>query len=60
MVFANDFRITEAEKFGLGKGLAFLNPKGRVLMVLDEEGNLSIAGKIKELKLEKAEKGKAA
>jgi hypothetical protein len=47
-IFANDFRITEAEKLGLGHGLAFLNSKGKVLMVLDDKGNVRIAGKIKE------------
>ena len=45
-LFANDFRMTEAEKLGFPKGLAFLNNEGKVLMVLDEEGNLSIAGRI--------------
>jgi len=49
-IFANDFRITEAEKLGYGKGLAFLNDKGKVLMTLDAEGNLSVTGKIKQLK----------
>jgi len=48
ILFENDFRITEAEKLGLGKGLAFLNDKGKVLMVLDRKGNLSLAGKIKQ------------
>jgi len=47
-IFANDFRITEAEKLGYSKGLAFLNDKGKVLMTLDEKGNLSVAGKIKQ------------
>jgi len=47
-IFANGFRITEAEKLGYGKGLAFLNDRGRVLMVLDRKGNLSLAGKIKQ------------
>jgi len=46
--FINGMVITEAEKLGLGKGLAFLNDKGKVLMTLDEKGNLSIAGKIKQ------------
>jgi hypothetical protein len=45
--FKNDFRITEAEKLGFKKGLAFLNQKGKVLMMLDGEGNLHVAGKIK-------------
>jgi len=49
-IFANDFRITEAEKLGYSKGLAFLNDKGKVLMTLDAEGNLSVTGKIKQLK----------
>jgi len=48
LVFANDFRITEAEKLGLGRGLAFLNPKGKVIMLLDEDGNIEISGKLKE------------
>jgi len=47
-IFANDFRITESEKLGYSKGLAFLNDKGKVLMTLDEKGNLSVAGKIKQ------------
>jgi len=46
--FQNDFRITEAEKLGFKKGLAFLNPKGKVLMMLDGKGNLHVAGKVKE------------
>jgi hypothetical protein len=46
VVFENDFRITEAEKFGLPKGLAFLNSKGSILMLLDGEGNLQISGKL--------------
>jgi hypothetical protein len=48
VVFANKFAITEAENLGLSKGLAFLNPKGKVIMLLDESGNLRIMGKIKE------------
>jgi hypothetical protein len=48
LVFENGFRITEAEKLGLGSGLAFLNPKGKVLMLLDGEGNIHVAGKLKE------------
>lgn len=43
----NGFKITEAEKLGLGKGLAFLNKKGKPVMLLDDEGNIHIAGKIK-------------
>jgi hypothetical protein len=46
MKFENEFRITEAEKLGYEKGLAFLNQNGKVLMVLDEAGNLSIAGSV--------------
>jgi hypothetical protein len=38
---------TEAEKFGFGKGLAFLNQEGKALMVLTENGDLHLAGKIK-------------
>ena len=48
LVFANDFRITEAEKLGLGRGLAFLNPKGELIMFLDGDGNIEISGKLKE------------
>ena len=48
--FENDFTITEAEKLGFQKGLAFLSPRGRVLMVLDARGNLKIAGKISQLR----------
>jgi len=47
-IFANDFRMTESEKLGYSKGIAFLNDKGKVLMTLDDEGNLSVAGKIKQ------------
>jgi len=46
IVFENNFRITEAEKLGLPKGLAFLNPKGKILLFLDAKGNLKVAGKI--------------
>ena len=59
-ILGNELRITEAEKLGLPKGLAFLNDKGKVLMALDEKGNLSIAGKIKRLKTKKAKAGVAA
>jgi hypothetical protein len=45
-IFENNMRITESEKLGMGKGLAFLSKKGKVLMVLDNEGNLKISGKI--------------
>jgi hypothetical protein len=46
ILFENEFRVTESEKLGLGKGLAFLNDKGKLLMLLDRKGNLSVAGKI--------------
>jgi hypothetical protein len=48
VVFENDFRITEAEKLGFPRGLAFLNPKGKVLMFLDGAGNIEVFGKIKQ------------
>jgi hypothetical protein len=48
LVFENDFSITEGEKLGLGKGLAFLNPKGKILLFLDEAGNVEIFGKLKQ------------
>ena len=60
ILFNNEFRITEAENIKMGKGLVFLNPKGKVLMILDEKGNLRIAGKIKQLKTKKAKRGVAA
>jgi hypothetical protein len=60
IIFVNKFRITEAEKLGFKKGLAFLNPKGKVLMMLDREGNLHVAGKIKQLRAKKAKRGVAA
>ena len=44
--FENDFRVTEAEKLGLPKGLAFLNHKGKIIMLLDEKGNVKFSGKI--------------
>jgi hypothetical protein len=50
-IFANDFRITEAEKLGLGHGLAFLNQKGKLIMLLDEKGNLRISGEVQKLDL---------
>jgi hypothetical protein len=57
VVFENSFRITEAEKLGLPKGLAFLNSKGTVLMLLDGMGNLQIAGKVsRNRRLKRAEK----
>jgi len=40
--------------------LAFLNPKGKVLMMLDGEGNLHVAGKVKEGLPRKSKKGVAA
>jgi len=46
--FINGMAITEAESRGLGPGFAFLNRKGKVIMVLDEDGNIEISGKIKE------------
>jgi hypothetical protein len=46
VVFENSFRITEAEKLGLPKGLAFLNSNGSVLMLLDGMGNLQVSGKL--------------
>jgi hypothetical protein len=52
-VFANGFRITEAEKLGFGKGLAFLNPEGKTLMVLTEKGDLHLKGKLKALQVKK-------
>jgi hypothetical protein len=47
IIFKNDFRITEAENLKLGKGLAFLNPKGKIIMLLDENGNLALFGKLR-------------
>ncbi|MBT0160501.1 hypothetical protein G4O51_11020 [Candidatus Bathyarchaeota archaeon A05DMB-2] len=60
VLFQNKFRITEAEKLGFKKGLAFLNPKGKVLMMLDGEGNLHVAGKVKEGLPRKAKAGVAS
>jgi len=60
IVFVNKFRITESEKLGFNKGLAFLNPKGKVLLVLDGKGNLHVAGKVKEGLPRKAKAGVAA
>ena len=45
-IFANNFRITESEKLGYGKGLAFLGDDGKVLMVLSKKGDLHLAGKV--------------
>ncbi len=50
-IFANGFCITEAEKVGFGKGLAFLNPEGKALMVLTEAGDLHLIGKLEALKV---------
>jgi len=46
--FNNEFRITEAENINMGKGLVFLNPKGKALMLLNENGDLEVFGKIKQ------------
>jgi hypothetical protein len=46
-VFANDFRLTEAEKLGFEAGVAFLNAEGRTLMVLSRNGDLHLAGRVK-------------
>jgi hypothetical protein len=48
LVFENDFRVTEAEKLGFPKGLAFLDSKGKVLMVLDGKGNVQVLGRLSE------------
>jgi len=48
VLFNNEFRITEAENVNLGHGLVFLNPKGKVIMLLDEDGNIEIFGKLKQ------------
>lgn len=57
ILFENFFRITEAEKLGLGKGLAFLSDKDQILMLLDGNGNVKVAGKIEhEQKLKKVKK----
>lgn len=48
MVFENNFRIAEGGKLGLGKGLVFLNLKGKVAMFLDEDGSFEISGELKE------------
>ena len=53
-IFANGFSITEAEKFGFGEGLAFLSREGEALMVLTENGDLQLAGKLKALRVKKA------
>lgn len=57
ILFENFFRITEAEKLGLGKGLAFLSNEDQILMLLDGYGNVKVAGKIEqEQKLKKVKK----
>jgi len=48
ILFDNEFRMTEAENVNLGHGLAFLNPKGKVIMLLDQDGNIEIFGKLKQ------------
>jgi len=48
ILFNNEFRITEAENVNLGHGLVFLNPKGKVIMLLDENGNIEIFGKLEQ------------
>jgi hypothetical protein len=48
IIFENDFSITEAEKLGFPKGLAFLDPKGKILMFLDNAGNVEVFGKLKQ------------
>ena len=48
IIFENKFRITESEKLGFPKGLAFLNPRGKILMFLDSTGNIEILGKVKQ------------
>jgi len=50
-IFANGFRITEAEKLGFGIGLAFLNSEGKALMVLTAKGDLHLIGKLEALKV---------
>jgi hypothetical protein len=48
ILFNNEFRITEAEKVNMGKGLVFLNPKGKAIMLIDGNGNVEIFGKLKQ------------
>jgi hypothetical protein len=48
VLFQNNFRITESEKIGFNEGLAFLNPKGKVIMLIDGNGNVEIFGKLKQ------------
>ena len=40
----NGFRIVEAEKLGLGRGIAFVNPEGRAVAWIDENGILHVRG----------------
>jgi hypothetical protein len=47
-VFANGFRVTEAEKLGFPAGVAFVSPEGKALMVLSANGDLHVAGKVKQ------------
>jgi hypothetical protein len=49
-IFANGFRMTEAEKLGFGRGIAFLNDEGKVLMILSRNGDLRLAGRIRSSK----------
>lgn len=61
-IFGNDFRITESEKVGLPKGLAFLSPKGKIVMFLDCGGNVEIFGRLsrnRRLKRPKKKRAKA-
>lgn len=55
--FENAMAITEAERLGFDKGLAFLSPLGKVVMVLSQNGDLCITGKVK-LRLPKKVSGK--
>jgi len=48
ILFNNEFRITEAENINMGKGLVFLNPKGKAIMLLSENGDLEIFGELKQ------------
>jgi len=48
ILFDNEFRITEAENINMGHGLVFLNPKGKAIMLIDENGDLEIFGKLKQ------------
>ena len=44
MIFENSYRVTEDER----DGLAFKNPEGERIAVLDRKGNLQVKGKITE------------